>query len=54
MLSSSIREYTNRWQLKTFKNVVFFTNNDYPYYVAKDLISRGAKQVSIVDVRKRN
>ena len=52
MLSSSIREYTNRWQLKTFKNVVFFTNNDYPYYVAKDLISRGAKQVSVVDVRK--
>ena len=51
MLSGSIRTYLNRWGIKNFQDVLFFTNNDDAYLTASNLISCGVNVVGVVDTR---
>ena len=51
MLSNSIRSFTNRWGIKSFKRVLLFTNNDDAYLTAINLIDNGINCIGIVDTR---
>jgi len=52
MLASAARTYVNKFAARPGKNSVFFTNNDFAYYAADDLLKNGVNVIAIVDVRK--
>ena len=52
MLSGSIRSYINRWGIKSFSDVLLFTNNDDAYSTAIDLIENGINCLGVIDTRE--
>ena len=52
MLSGSIRSYINRWGIKSFSDVLLFTNNDDAYSTAIDLLENGINCAGVIDTRE--
>lgn len=51
MLASAVSTYINRYGIKLSDKAVVFTNNDSAYVTAIDLVSKGAREVTLVDSR---
>ena len=53
MLASAMRDYTNRFAVRTATRVAVFTSNDSGWLTARDLNQKGIDVAAIIDIRKK-
>jgi|TARA_B100000767_G_scaffold43142_1_gene37068 sarcosine oxidase subunit alpha len=51
LLASAVRHYANRYAVSPGKSVALFTNNDFAYRTALDLVAHGVAVCAIIDIR---